>query len=187
MESFQQGQLAIVGVAFGRSPVVAAAVQAFDAFLHDRQIGQGEFQVESLEVPPGVDRTLRVRQGRVFEGPHHVQQSVGFAQPGQLVGRQLLGAHPPLGRGRRRRQVEVGDVGMDDLAGLEYLGQPIEPLVGDLDGSHVQLHAAVTAGLGVAPGQGVEDGRLPRAGQPDDGDLHVVTTSRGLRSCVPRC
>ena len=63
---------------------------------------------------------------------------------------------------------------MDDLLGLEDLGQPVEPLVGNLDGPDVQLHAAVTAGLGVAARQGVEDGRLPRAGQPDDGDLHVL-------------
>jgi hypothetical protein len=125
-----------------------------------------------------------VRHGRVFEGPDDVQQRVGLAQSGQLVGRQLFGPDPAFGRRRRRRQVEVGDVGVDDLLGLEDLGQPVQPLVGDLDRPDVQFHAAVAAGLGVAPGERVEDGRLPRAGQPDDGDLHVLVASSKTWRCT---
>ena len=41
----------------------------------------------------------------------------------------------------------------------------------------MDFHPAVAAGLGVAPGQSVEDGRLPRAREPDDGDLHVLAIS----------
>jgi hypothetical protein len=29
----------------------------------------------------------------------------------------------------------------------------------------------------MAPGKRVEDGRLPRSGKPDDGDLHVLVVS----------
>ncbi len=61
---------------------------------------------------------------------------------------------------------------MDDLLGLEDLGQPVQPVVRDLDVADVQLHATVPAGLGMATGERVEDGRLPRACEPDDGDLH---------------
>ena len=60
------------------------------------------------------------------------------AQPREVVGRQLLGADAALGRRRRRRQVDVGDVGVDDLLRLEDLGQPVEPLVGHLDDADVE-------------------------------------------------
>jgi hypothetical protein len=89
-----------------------------------------------------------------------------------VVGRQLLGPDVTLGRGRRRRQVSVGDVGLDDLLGLEDGGQRIEPAVGHLDDADVEGDPAVAAGLGVPPGQGVEDGGLARSGKSDDGDLH---------------
>ena len=118
-----------------------------------------------------------MRHGRVFEGPDDVEQGVGLAQSGELVGRQLFGSDAAFGRGRRRRQVEVGDVGVDDLLWLEYLRQPVQPVVGDFHGPDVQFHAAVATGQGVASGKGVEDGRLPRACEPDDGDLHVLVAS----------
>ena len=120
----------------------------------------------------GVDAAGRVRMGRVLERAHDVEQRVAVAQPGEVVGRQLLGPDPALGRGRRRGQVDVGHVGLDDLLGLEDLGQAVEPLVGHLDDADVEGDPAVAAGLGVATGQGVEDGRLATPGKPDDGDLH---------------
>ena len=126
----------------------------------------------------GSTDALGVRDGRILERADHVEQRVGLAQPRQVLGRQLLGADPALGRGRRRRQVDVGDVGVDDLLRLEDLGQPVEPLVRDLDDADVELDAAVAAGLGVAAGQRVEDGRLARAGEPDDGDLHAPIVGR---------
>ena len=53
--------------------------------------------------------------GGVVEGPDDVEQRVRVAQPREVLGGQLLGPDPALGRGRRRRQVDVGDVGVDDL------------------------------------------------------------------------
>ena len=119
-----------------------------------------------------VDRALRMGIGGVLERADDVEQRVRLAEPGEVLGRQLLGPDVALGRGRRGRQVDVGDVGLDDLLRLEDRGQPVEPLVGHLDDADVELHAAEPAGLGVAPGQRVEDGRLARSGKPDDRDLH---------------
>jgi hypothetical protein len=41
----------------------------------------------------------------------------------------------------------------------------------------VELQPAEPAGVGVAPGQGVEDGRLAGSGKPDDRDLHGSSLS----------
>ena len=101
-----------------------------------------------------------------------MEQRVGLAEPRKVVGRQLLGPDPTLGRRGRRRQVDVRDVGLDDLLGLEDLGESIEPFVGNLDDPHVERHAAVPARLGVPARQRVEDGGLAAAGKPDDRDLH---------------
>ena len=76
---------------------------------------------------------------RVLEGADDVEQRVGLAQAGEVLGRQLLGPDPALGRGGRRRQVDVRDVGLDDLLRLEDLGQPVEALVGDLHDADVEL------------------------------------------------
>ena len=56
--------------------------------------------------------------------------------------------------------------------GLKIAGQRVEPGIGDLHDPDVQRDAAVAAGLGVAAGERVEDGRLARSGKTDDGDLH---------------
>jgi hypothetical protein len=72
---------------------------------------------------------------------------------------------------------------VDDLLRLEDLGQAVEPLVGHLDRADVELQATVAAGVGMAPGQGVEDGRLAGGGEADDGDLHApdsAPTGEGL-------
>ena len=129
---------------------------------------------------------MRVRW--VLERPDDVEQRVRIAQPGQMVGRQLLGADVALGRRRRRGQVDVGDVGVDDLLRLEDAGQRVETLVRDLDDADVEGDAAVAAGLGVAAGQRVEDGGLARSGKPDDGDLHppIVAGISSPRSGRPR-
>ena len=104
------------------------------------------------------------------------------AQPREVLGGQVLGADMALGRGGRRRQVDVGDVGLDDLLRLEDLGEPVEPLVGHLDDADVELHPAEAARLGVAAGERVEDGRLARPGKPDDRDLHAVDPTGRARS-----
>ena len=143
---------------------MAARLQAVETLLDEREVRHEEFEVQALQIAPGVDRTLQMRNGRVFEGTNDVQEGVGLAQSGQLIGRQLFGADSAVGRGGRCRQVEVRHVGVDDLLGLEDLRQSVESLVRNLHGPNVQFHPAVAAGLGVAPSKSVKDRRLPRAG-----------------------
>ena len=181
MEPPQDDLLALVRLALGRRPVPAAALQPLEAALGHRQVGQDELEVEALEVARRVDAAVGMRVRRVLEGADHVEQRVGVAQPRQVVGRQLLGADVPLGRRRGRRQVHVRDVGLHDLLRLEDRGQPVEPVVGHLDDADVEGDAAVAAGLGMAAGERVEDGRLARSGKPDDGGLHAADRNRGDR------
>ena len=160
------------GLAFGLGPVAAAAGQPFEASIGHRQVRHEELEVEPLEVAGRVDTPLRVGHGRVLERADHVEQRIGVAQPREMVGRQLLGPDVPLGRGRRGRQVHVRDIGLDDLLRLEDRGERVEARVRDLHDPDVQRDAAVAAGLGVPAGERIEDGRLARSGEADDGDLH---------------
>ena len=77
-----------------------------------------------LEVAGRIDDPVGMRDRRVLERPDDVEQRVGLAQPREVLGGQLLRADVALGRRRRRRQVDVGHVGLDDLLGLEDLGEP---------------------------------------------------------------
>ena len=170
-------------LAFGRfalrgRPMAPAALQPFQPPLGHREIGEDELEIESFEVARRVDAAVRMRVRGVLERPHDVQERVRVAQAGQVVGRQLLGADVALGRGRRGRQVRVGHDGMHDLLGLEDLGEPVQASVGHLDDADVERDPTEAAGLGMASGQGVEDGRLARSGKPDDGGLHVTDRSR---------
>ena len=125
----QDRVLAFGGLALGRIAVARAGLEPLDAALGHRQVGEHELEVEPLEVARRVDAAVGMRVGRVLEGADDVEQRVGVAQPGEVVGRQLLGPDVALGRGRRRGQVGVGDVGLDDLLGLEDRGQRVEPRV----------------------------------------------------------
>ena len=178
MQPLEDDLLALGRFALRGRPVAPAPLQPLQPALGHREIGQDELEIEPLEVARGVDAAVRVRIRRILERPHDVQQRVRVAQAGQVVGRQLLGADVALGRRRRRRQVRVGDDGVHDLLRLEDLGQPVEAGVGHLDDADVEGDPAEAAGLGVASGQGVEDGRLARSGKPDDGGLHGTDRSR---------
>ena len=103
MEPAQDDLLALVGLALGRRPVPAAALEPLEPPLGHREVGQGELEVEPLEVAGRVDAPVRMRVRRVLERADDVEQRVGVAQPREVVGRQLLGPDVALGRRRRRR------------------------------------------------------------------------------------
>jgi hypothetical protein len=59
-----------------------------------------------------------------------------------------------------------------DLLRRHQRRQLLEALIGDLDRRH--MLAASVAVLGVAGGQGVENGGLARLGRADDGEVHAT-------------
>ena len=71
-------------------------------------------------------------------------------------------ADDALGLGQRfgAGHVPVADFGRHDLAGVVHTGQHVEARVGDFD--HAEVHfgggTAGAGGVGVAAGEGVEDG-----------------------------
>jgi hypothetical protein len=59
-----------------------------------------------------------------------------------------------------------------DLLSRHQRRQLLQALIGDLDRRH--MLAASVAVLGVAGGQGVENGGLARLGRADDGEVHAT-------------
>ncbi len=177
--------LALVGVALGLRPVAPGRAEPLEPALGHRKVGEDELEVKPLDVTPRVDRSFGVGHGRVLEDAHDMEQGVRIAEPGKVLGRQLLRPDAALGRGRRGRQVDVGHVGVDDLLRLEDLGQPVQPRIGHLDDPDVELEPAEAARLGVAAGERVEDGCLAGRGEAHDRDLHgpIVADPRRPALC----
>ena len=173
VEALEDHELSIVRLALGRRAVVTLLAQPLDAPICHGEVGEDEFEVEALDVAPRVDRALWVRHGRILERADHVEERIRVAESGEMFGRQFLRSDPALRRRGRRRQVDIRHVGLDDLPGLEDLGEVRETFVGHLHDADVELHPAEAAGVGVAAGQRVEDGRLAGRGKADDGDLHA--------------
>ena len=97
MDATQHDLLALGGFALGLRAVAAAALEPFEAALGHRQVGQGELQVELLEVARRVHAAGHVRVRRVLERADDVEQRIGVTEPREVVGRQLLGPHATLG------------------------------------------------------------------------------------------
>ena len=124
----------------------ARGAQLLDPLLDHGEVGERELELELLDVAPRVHAQERVRHGVVLEGAHDVEQRIGVAQPGQLVGGDVpVGGHASRDRGRR--QVDVGDVGGDLAAWLEERRQAREALVRDLHDARVDGQPAEAAGL----------------------------------------
>ena len=152
--------------------------EPLEAPLHDRQVGQDELEIEVLEVAPRVHVAVRMRHAT---GPR-TRGRRGGAHPSRATGPrcsagQLLGPDPALGRGGRRGQVDVRDVGLDDLLRLEDLGEAVEPRVGHLDHPDVELQAAEPPVSAWPRVRVLKTVVLPLAGQADDRAIAARTVS----------
>src|SRR5436190_23125308 len=177
LEPDDHGLFALVRLLLGRRAVATALLQPLEAALDEGKIREDELGVEPIDVARRVDRALRMGIVGVVESAHDVEQRVAVAETGKVLGSQVLCSDVALARGGWRGQVHVGHIRLDDLFRLEDLGQLVESLVRDLHDADVELHPTEPAGLGVAPGERVEDGRLARSGKTDDGDLHDAMLS----------
>ena len=103
-----------------------------------------------------------MRDPLVREGPDDDEQGVGRAGgPQELVAESLAAFLGNLKAG----EIEVFDDGRGRFLGEKERGQPLEPLVGDLDHSPALLavpRRQRRAGASFGPGEGFEELRLPR-------------------------
>ena len=143
-------------------PAFAACSMRFST---TRQVGQHELQSSRSMSRQRIDGAvgMRHRPGPRTRAPRGAARRRCAAAPAGRPGSPRPRA--PSTDERRRGQVDVGHVGRHLALGLEQLGEPGQPLVGHLDDADVDGHAAEAAGLGVAPGERVEDGRLAATGQ----------------------
>jgi hypothetical protein len=149
--------------------VPSLGLQLLQALLDHLEIGDGELEVEILHVAPRVGGR---RDRRVIEGTRDVEQRIGIANEGQQVRVDRALARRAGGDG----DIHVRDVGVGRLLRIEQRREPVDPLVGNLDDADVgrRAPAGESAGLGMAAGERIEDGRLAAARQAHDGDLHLV-------------
>ncbi len=158
--------LALVGLALGAARLADGGLDPFQALLDDREVGEGEFEVQGLDVAQGIDRVLGVGHVGVGEGADDVDEGLPLGQVAeQLPAEALLGDAL-----RQPGDIDVLHVGGDDLLGLEDACQHVQAAIGDLDGRQIRLvlGGGISADGGFGTGQGVEDGRLAAARQADD-------------------
>ena len=175
LEPAQDDLLALVRLALGRRPVAAAGAEPLEPTVDHREVGEDELEVQLLEVARRVHASPT---GCGSDGSSNARTTWSSASDSRSRARCSAGSSSvptwPSRRSRRRGQVDVGHVGVDDLLRLEDLGQPVEARVRHLDHADVERQRAEPAGLGVTARQGVEDGGLAAAGEADDRDLHLA-------------
>ena len=185
-DALQDGQLAVVGLALRRRAVVARRPQLLEALLDHPQVGQGELQVQALDVAPRVDRCRRdaARWDRRRRVPRGAARRRRAGAPAGRPGcrRRPRDPRPPMagpaGRRTSRRPAPRA-------VGLKRAVRRVSRSSGTLTTPTLTVTPAEAARLGVAAGERVEDGGLARAGQADDGDLHRAVSTR--RPGRPRC
>ena len=118
-------------VALGLRAVPALGRELLEALLDDRQVGDGELEVEVVDVAPRVGRR---RGGRIVEGAGDVEERVGVADQGEDVRVDRALAR----RTGRDGDVDVGDVGVGRLLRVEERRQPVDALVGHLHDADVR-------------------------------------------------
>ena len=149
-----------------------AAELGCDALLapfEDGHVGEGELQLQRLDVAIGVDRLVHVSDGGVDEGARDHEERVAALKDVQVLAADALALAGALGR---CGNVDVLHLGGHDALGLGYLREHVDARVGHLDHADVRLSAAGAEArrVGVASGDGVEDGGLAGAGESEDAD-----------------
>ena len=132
--------------------------------LLDRlQVGEGELELDDAQVLEGIRRPDDVR---VLERAEDEDDGIDLADVGEELVAQPFALARPLDE-----PADVDDLhrGVDDVAALRHLGQPVEPVVGDLGDPDVGVLGGegVRRGERAATGQRVVQRALAGVGQPD--------------------
>ena len=103
----------------------------------------------------------------ILEGAQHEHHGVDLADAAQEAVAEAFSRGRP---GHEGGDVDELDGGRHHLARLAQLGQGLQAAVGHLGHADIGLRGRERVGGdgGVAPREGVEEGRLPGVGQPDD-------------------
>ncbi len=105
-DPLQDDLLPFVGLLLGSRAVPPGLLQLLEALLDHTQVGKRELQLQLFDVTGRIDAQQRVRDRVVLEGAHDMEERVGIAQSGQLVGRDISVRLAFGGRGGSR-QVDV--------------------------------------------------------------------------------
>src|SRR2546430_800421 len=84
VEPPQDALVALVRLALGRGAMPAARLEAVEAAVEDREVGEDQLEIESLEIPGRIDGAGRVGHGRVIERSDDVEERIRFTKPGEM-------------------------------------------------------------------------------------------------------
>ena len=85
--------------------MAAARSEPLQAPVDEGQVGEGELEVELVEVAPGVDGARRVRQRGILEARTTWMRASGFPEPGEVLRPAAPRAIGPRRRGLAGPQV----------------------------------------------------------------------------------
>ena len=144
-------------------------LRLLEPLLGGLDVGQGQLQLDDVDVAHRVDRARDVDHVRVVEAAHHHQDRVGLADVRQELVAEALALRRALDEAR---DVDDLDDRRDDLLRLDVLADPLQALVGDRDHADVGIDRAerIVCRLGLTGRERVEDRALAHIGQADDAD-----------------
>ncbi len=146
--------------------------QTLDAALDAVEIGQGQLDVDGLDVGGRVDVVGDVDDVVILEATHHVRDGVGLTD----VGQELVAQTFALGSASdQTRDVDEFHGGRNHLLRLDDLGQRIQARVRHRHDTGVRLDGAEGEVLGVNArlGQCIEESGLADVRQADDAAIET--------------
>src|SRR5580765_5739085 len=142
---------------------------ALETLLDHAEVGEDELGGERVEVRDGRRRAA----ADVGEAAHDLDERVGVAQLGDRAGVEHGAALRADGR-----EVDERDLGVRRLPRLPDAGERVDARVGDLDDAEARR---IAPGSRRETGERAEDGRLPRAREAREADLHDPPSAAAAR------
>ena len=96
--------------------LVDFGIQLGQPLFDNRQVREGQLQVDRLDVPPKVNAAIGVWHGIIFERTHHMQQRIGTADEVQQRRRQAT----PVAAPTHPTDVDILHIGRGQFAWFEH-------------------------------------------------------------------
>ncbi len=150
------------------------------------QIGEKELGLHDPRVAHRIGRSGGVRDVRILEAAHDVEDDVHLADVGEELVAEAFASAGPFDQ---TRDVDEGDRGGHGLLRSKHFLQQEEIEVGHGGDPHVLLDRAegIVGGFGAGVGQRVQERRLADVGEPGDshGKTHASPPAHRGRSSTP--